>query len=113
MALPGTSDSGDADNVFADSDDAAAGGGIGDRAPAPAADAAGPVSAAHGGGRRHGAVTATPCGAAGGARGTSPPLQGARGCRPRWPRNSDPSTHFTRDGMMLASLLRGQAQVGV
>ena len=39
------------------------------------------------------------------------PLQGGRGCRHRWPANSDPSRHFTPQGRAVATLSTPEALV--
>lgn len=64
--------------------------------------------------RRLAGTTAAQHGNGGGGAGiklAAVALQGGRGCRHRWPANSDPSRHFTPQGRAVATLSTPEALV--
>ena len=113
--LPEADGVGDADGIFAEVGDAAAPAESNGDMPPPQGEesAAGPSPAVHGRRRLAGTAAAQHSYGGGGAGSklAAAALQGGRGCRHRWPANSDPSRHFTPQGRAVATLSTPEALV--
>ncbi len=118
--LPEADAAADADDLFAEvattgATAAAADAASGDDVQPPQGEesAAGPSPAPHRRRRLAGTAAAQHSNGGGGAgnRLAAVALQGGRGCRHRWPANSDPSRHFTPQGRAVATLSTPEALV--